>query len=68
MEDMEFQDITIECKLCHEEFIWCVGEQQFYHDHSLTQPNKCPACRAELKRKFRRQQEEEQARKVSHEG
>lgn len=65
---MEFKDKVITCKLCGEEFVWHAGEQQFYFDHNLTPPNKCPECRADLKRKLHRQQMEQQAREASHEG
>jgi ssDNA-binding Zn-finger/Zn-ribbon topoisomerase 1 len=52
---MEFEGKTIVCKLCGANFIWLAGEQEFYHDKGLSQPAKCPECRAELRRKLHRQ-------------
>lgn len=63
---MEFMDLEIKCKLCGKVFTWSAGEQKFYYDNDLSQPKKCPACRADFRRKLHRQQEERQAREVQH--
>ena len=55
MEKIEFQDKTLICRLCSAEFTWSAGEQDFYHDRGLSQPTKCPECRAYLNRKLHRQ-------------
>jgi len=55
---MEFMDLELKCKLCGDTFTWAAGEQEFYHDNGLSQPKKCPACRADFRRKLHRQQEE----------
>ncbi|HUX49013.1 MAG TPA: zinc-ribbon domain containing protein [Dehalococcoidia bacterium] len=61
---MQFMDVEIRCKLCGETFSWSADEQRFYYDNDLSQPKKCPACRADFRRKLHRQQEERQAREV----
>lgn len=68
METVGFQDMTIECRICQVKFTWCEGEQQFYHDHGLSQPRKCPDCRADMKRKFHRQNEERRVREEAQHG
>lgn len=40
------QDITIVCKDCGEEFIFTVGEQNFFKEKGLeNNPVRCKACR-----------------------
>ncbi len=58
METMKFEDKVIECALCHDEFVWKAGEQQYYYDNNLSQPKKCASCRAYLRRKINRQEQE----------
>ena len=55
---MEFKDILIICKDCGGTFIWLKGEQEFFYDHSLFPPKRCPDCRMLLKRKNNRMREE----------
>lgn len=47
---MEKQDIKIVCKDCGQEFLFTVGEQNFYEEKGLTnQPVRCKECRAKKK-------------------
>lgn len=39
-------DKTITCKDCGEEFVFTVGEQEFYKEKGFeNEPVRCPACR-----------------------
>ncbi|HEU5329322.1 MAG: zinc-ribbon domain containing protein [Thermomicrobiales bacterium] len=43
---MSFQDKTLTCRDCGQEFIWTAGEQEFYQQRGLVnQPGRCPDCR-----------------------
>ncbi len=43
---MEFQDRTLVCVECHQEFIFTAGEQLFYHDKNFkNEPKRCKACK-----------------------
>ena len=47
---MEKQDIKIICKDCGQEFLFTVGEQNFYEEKGLTnQPVRCKECRDKKK-------------------
>jgi CxxC-x17-CxxC domain-containing protein len=40
------EDKTIKCVDCGEEFLFTIGEQEFYRDHGLTHaPTRCRRCR-----------------------
>jgi CxxC-x17-CxxC domain-containing protein len=40
------EDKTIKCVDCGEDFLFTVGEQEFYRDHGLTHaPTRCRSCR-----------------------
>jgi len=41
-----FEDKTIICKTCHTDFVFSVGEQEFFAKHEYTDPVRCPECRA----------------------
>ncbi len=42
----ELQDKTLVCKDCGTEFVFTVGEQQFYAEKGFTnEPQRCPDCR-----------------------
>ena len=44
---MSFQDKTLTCRDCGQEFIWTAGEQEFYASRGLQNPpGRCPSCRA----------------------
>ena len=41
-----YQDKTMMCKDCNNEFIFTAGEQQFYAEHGFTnEPQRCKPCR-----------------------
>src|SRR5712691_8524468 len=49
-ENMALSDQTLVCRDCNQEFIFTVGEQEFYASHQLTNtPSRCPSCRAARK-------------------
>ena len=42
-----FEDKTLRCRECGQEFIFSAGEQEFYQQRGLVnEPGRCPACRA----------------------
>ena len=44
------EDKTIKCVDCGEEFLFTIGEQEFYRDHGLTHaPTRCRNCRESRK-------------------
>ena len=46
-----YQDRTLTCRDCSEEFIFSVGEQTFFASKGLqNDPQRCPSCRAAAKR------------------
>lgn len=47
---MEKKDKTIVCKDCKEEFLFTVGEQEFYAEKGFTnEPVRCKSCRDKKK-------------------
>jgi len=47
---MSYQDRTLQCRDCSNEFTFTSGEQQFYAERGLTnQPGRCPDCREAAK-------------------
>lgn len=47
---MEKKDKTIVCKDCGKEFIFSVGEQEFFEEKGFTnEPVRCAECRAKKK-------------------
>lgn len=43
---MDFEDKTLRCRDCGQDFIFTSGEQQFYAQKGLmNEPGRCPACR-----------------------
>ena len=41
-----YQDRTIKCVDCGENFIWTAGEQVFFHDKGLrNEPKRCKPCK-----------------------
>lgn len=43
---MEFQDRTLKCIDCGEDFIFTAGEQLFFHDKQFkNEPKRCKACK-----------------------
>lgn len=43
------QDKKIVCKDCGTEFVFTVGEQEFYAQKGLTEPKRCKDCRTKAK-------------------
>lgn len=40
------EDKTLVCKDCGREFVWTVGEQEFYAQKGFeNEPTRCPECR-----------------------
>ncbi len=47
---MALSDQTLQCRDCNQEFVFTVGEQEFYASHNLMNaPTRCPSCRAARK-------------------
>lgn len=42
---MEYQDKTIVCKDCGNEFTFTAGEQAFYAERNFSEPVRCKECR-----------------------
>lgn len=43
---MSFQDKTLQCSDCGQEFTFTAGEQEFYSSRGLlNEPRRCPECR-----------------------
>lgn len=41
-----FEDKTLKCKDCGQDFIFSAGEQEFYQEKGFqNEPTRCPACR-----------------------
>ena len=48
---MTLADKTLVCRECGREFIFTVGEQEFYSSRGLlNEPSRCPECRAARRR------------------
>ncbi len=39
------KDKTIICNDCAQEFVWSVGEQEFYKEKGVVDPKHCMICR-----------------------
>jgi len=47
---VNFQDKTLTCRDCGQEFVWTASEQEFYASKGFdNSPTRCPACRAKHK-------------------
>ncbi len=54
---MEFQDKTLVCKDCGQEFVFTAGEQAFYKEKGLdNEPKRCKECRDKRKNSRSEQQ------------
>ncbi len=43
---MSFVDKTLTCRDCNAEFVFTIGEQEFYVEKGFTnEPSRCPDCR-----------------------
>ena len=48
---MSYEDKTLKCKICGNDFTWTSGEQEFYASKGLqNEPQRCPECRIQKKR------------------
>ncbi len=46
VEEIEYQDETLVCKECNNEFVFTAGEQRFYAEKGfVNKPKTCKACR-----------------------
>jgi CxxC-x17-CxxC domain-containing protein len=44
--ESQYQDRSIKCVDCSEDFIWTAGEQVFFHDKGLkNEPKRCKPCK-----------------------
>lgn len=48
--DLEMSDTKITCVDCDTQFLYSLGEQQFFREKGLSNPKRCPDCRAERKK------------------
>ncbi|HEY5523807.1 MAG TPA: zinc-ribbon domain containing protein [Clostridium sp.] len=39
------EDKILICQDCQEEFVFTVGEQEFFEEKEFSEPKRCPACR-----------------------
>jgi hypothetical protein len=39
------QDIVLHCEDCDKDFVFTVGEQQFFYSKGLSTPKRCQPCR-----------------------
>ncbi len=63
--DGEFQDETIVCQDCGQEFVFTAGEQAFYKEKGLqNKPKRCPECRRKRKQAKMNQTTNEQTETV----
>ena len=45
-----YQDITLKCRDCGNDFVFSAGEQEFYAEKGFqNQPQRCKACRNQRK-------------------
>lgn len=59
------EDKTIVCKDCGQEFVFTVGEQEFYEEKGFTnEPVRCKACRAAKKDRYNARQAEDNNREA----
>ena len=42
---VNFRDLIIECCECAHDFLFSVGEQEYYASKGLSTPRRCPECR-----------------------
>ena len=55
----EKQDKTIVCKDCGKEFVFTVGEQEFYAEKGFqNEPVRCKECRIARKQKRRQEKQD----------
>lgn len=53
-----YEDVTLVCKDCGEEFVFTAGEQRFYAEKGFrNKPRACKACRNKRKESMRAERE-----------
>lgn len=45
--EQNFQEITLQCADCSQEFVFSVEEQEFYQQKGFSQPRRCASCRSQ---------------------
>lgn len=51
-----YQDKTLNCRDCGEDFVFTASEQEFYAEKGFTnEPGRCPQCRAARKQRNSRE-------------
>ncbi|HZK24697.1 MAG TPA: zinc-ribbon domain containing protein [Oscillospiraceae bacterium] len=61
-----YEDKTLTCRECQEEFIFTVGEQEFYAEKGFeNEPARCPSCRAARKQRMNGDRSERRMYKVT---
>lgn len=48
----EIKDRWLTCLDCHNEFIFKIGEQKYYHEKGFEPPKRCPSCRPAARARF----------------
>jgi ssDNA-binding Zn-finger/Zn-ribbon topoisomerase 1 len=52
--EKEYQDKTIKCVQCKEDFVLEAGEQKFFESKEFPEPKRCAECRRQRKETRRR--------------
>ncbi len=48
-----YEDKTMVCKECGQEFVFTAGEQEFYAEKGFqNEPSRCPSCRSARKQRM----------------
>ena len=48
-----YEDKTLVCRECSQEFVFSAGEQEFYQQRGLlNEPGRCPSCRQARRRRM----------------
>lgn len=51
-----YEDKTLVCRECSQEFVFSAGEQEFYQQRGLlNEPGRCPSCRQARRRRMSNQ-------------
>lgn len=50
MDKPGFEDRTLTCEDCGEDFTFATGEQIFFWDKGLSEPKRCKPCRMQRRR------------------
>ena len=62
-----FEDKTLQCRECSQEFVFTAGEQEFYQQKGLlNEPGRCPECRARRRQQMAASRSGDQAPREMH--